>query len=89
MNGLHKLCKWNENRGLKRAAVTKAPRENAELMISVVALTNFFELLVIGSECERAKPFLDPYLKALEYFNIPSSRAFALEVCTLNDKYFS
>jgi len=79
VDGLHKLCKWIENRGLRRAAVTNAPRENAELMISIVGLTDFFEFLVIGSECERAKPFPDPYLKALEHFNIPSSRAFALE----------
>lgn len=79
VNGLYKLCKWIENRGLRCAAVTNAPRENAELMISVVGLTDFFELLVIGNECERAKPFPDPYLKALEHFNIPSSRAFALE----------
>lgn len=79
VNGLHKLCKWIENRGFRRAAVTNAPRENAELMISIVGLTDFFELLVIGKECERAKPFPDPYLKALEHFNIPSSRAFALE----------
>ena len=49
-------------------------------MISIVGLTDFFELLVIGSECEQAKPFLDPYLKALELFNIPSSRASTLKV---------
>ena len=48
-------------------------------MISIVGLTDFFELLVIGSECEQAKPFPDPYLKALEHFNIPSSRASVLE----------
>eukprot|EP01018_Ginkgo_biloba_P011624 Gb_06527 [translate_table: standard] len=79
VNGLHKLCKWIEKRGLRRAAVTNAPRENAELMISIVGLTDFFELLVVGSECERAKPFPDPYLKALEHFKVPSNRAFALE----------
>eukprot|EP00252_Welwitschia_mirabilis_P023652 TRINITY_DN6747_c0_g1_i2.p1 TRINITY_DN6747_c0_g1~~TRINITY_DN6747_c0_g1_i2.p1 ORF type:complete len:108 (-),score=31.22 TRINITY_DN6747_c0_g1_i2:159-482(-) len=48
-------------------------------MISLVGLTDFFELVVLGSECERAKPFPDPYLKALEYFNVPPSKAFALE----------
>ncbi|XP_077242935.1 haloacid dehalogenase-like hydrolase (HAD) superfamily protein isoform X2 [Tasmannia lanceolata] len=66
VNGLHKLCKWIEDHGFKRAAVTNAPRENAELMISILGLTNFFELLVVGGECNRAKPFPDPYLKALE-----------------------
>ncbi|KAJ6834836.1 haloacid dehalogenase-like hydrolase domain-containing protein Sgpp [Iris pallida] len=42
--GLHKLCKWVEDRGLKRAAVTNAPRPNAELMISKLGLKDFFHL---------------------------------------------
>ncbi|KAH9323928.1 hypothetical protein KI387_018567, partial [Taxus chinensis] len=79
VNGLHKLCKWIESHGLRRAAVTNAPRENAELMISIVGLSEFFELVIVGSECEQAKPFPDPYLKALEHFKIPANRAFALE----------
>lgn len=66
VNGLHKLCKWVEDHGLKRAAVTNAPRPNAELMISKLGLKDFFQLLVVGSECKRAKPFPDPYLRALE-----------------------
>uniref|UniRef100_A0A0C9RXR8 TSA: Wollemia nobilis Ref_Wollemi_Transcript_5383_1082 transcribed RNA sequence n=1 Tax=Wollemia nobilis TaxID=56998 RepID=A0A0C9RXR8_9CONI len=79
VKGLHNLCKWIESCGLRRAAVTNAPRENAELMISMLGLTDFFELLIVGSECERAKPFPDPYLKALEHFKIPPNKAFALE----------
>ncbi|XP_027162584.1 haloacid dehalogenase-like hydrolase domain-containing protein Sgpp [Coffea eugenioides] len=79
VNGLDKLCKWIEDRGLKRAAVTNAPRPNAELMISMVGLASFFELLVIGSECERAKPFPDPYLNALDALRIAPERAFAFE----------
>ncbi|XP_020577653.1 haloacid dehalogenase-like hydrolase domain-containing protein Sgpp [Phalaenopsis equestris] len=66
VTGLHKLCKWTKDRGLKRAAVTNAPRPNAELMISTLGLNDFFHVLVVGSECERPKPFPDPYLKALK-----------------------
>ncbi|KAI0489187.1 hypothetical protein KFK09_029029 [Dendrobium nobile] len=69
VSGLHKLCKWVKDRGLKRAAVTNAPRPNAELMISILGLTDFFHVLVVGSECERAKPFPDPYLRALKELN--------------------
>ncbi|PIN09979.1 Sugar-terminal-phosphatase [Handroanthus impetiginosus] len=50
--GLEKLCKWVEACGLRRAAVTNAPRANGEMMISLLGLEEFFELLVIGSECE-------------------------------------
>ncbi|XP_039121922.1 haloacid dehalogenase-like hydrolase domain-containing protein Sgpp [Dioscorea cayenensis subsp. rotundata] len=79
VNGLHKLCKWIEDHGIKRAAVTNAPRPNAELMISLLGLTDFFQLVVVGSECERAKPFPDPYLKALEVLNLSREHTFVFE----------
>ncbi|KAL3743363.1 hypothetical protein ACJRO7_018632 [Eucalyptus globulus] len=66
VSGLYKMKKWIEDRGLKRAAVTNAPRPNAELMISILGLSDFFEALVVGSECEHAKPHPEPYLKALD-----------------------
>ncbi|KAL6642656.1 hypothetical protein ACP70R_020837 [Stipagrostis hirtigluma subsp. patula] len=69
VDGLQDLCKWIEGRNLKRAAVTNAPRANAELILSLLGLTDFFPVLIIGSECDRAKPFPDPYLKALELIN--------------------
>ncbi|KAJ0970762.1 hypothetical protein J5N97_018721 [Dioscorea zingiberensis] len=80
VNGLHKLCKWIEDHGIKRAAVTNAPRPNAELMITkLLGLTNFFQLVVVGSECERAKPFPDPYLKALEVLNVSREHTIVFE----------
>lgn len=79
VKGLQKLCKWVEDHGLKRAAVTNAPRVNAELMISKMGLDNFFQLLVVGNECERAKPFPDPYLKALEVLKASPKHTFIFE----------
>ncbi|XAR54234.1 Sugar-terminal-phosphatase [Bertholletia excelsa] len=79
MKGLDKLCKWIEDHGLKRAAVTNAPRPNAELLISKIGLTDFFEILVIGSECERAKPYPDPYLKGLQALEASPKRTFIFE----------
>lgn len=82
VTGLDKLCKWVEDHGIRRAAVTNAPRENVELIISVLGLGSFFELVVLASECERAKPFPDPYLKALERLGVSSEHAFVFEVST-------
>uniref|UniRef100_A0A1D1YHS7 Phosphorylated carbohydrates phosphatase TM_1254 n=1 Tax=Anthurium amnicola TaxID=1678845 RepID=A0A1D1YHS7_9ARAE len=79
VNGLHNLCKWIMDRGLKRAAVTNAPRANAELMISILGLSDFFDALVVGSECERAKPFPDPYLKGLKELGASSNHTFIFE----------
>ncbi|GAB4834671.1 hypothetical protein Ancab_032934 [Ancistrocladus abbreviatus] len=79
VNGLYKLTKWVEDRGLKRAAVTNAPRANAELMISTLGLTEFFHAVIIGSECEHAKPHPDPYLKGLEVLKASKEHSFVFE----------
>ncbi|XP_038903561.1 haloacid dehalogenase-like hydrolase domain-containing protein Sgpp [Benincasa hispida] len=68
VNGLNKVKKWIEDRGLNRAAVTNSSRTNAELVISMLGLTGFFEVVIIGDECEHAKPHPEPCLKALEDF---------------------
>ncbi|KAL4359016.1 hypothetical protein AHAS_Ahas08G0035200 [Arachis hypogaea] len=56
LNGLNKVREWIESRGLKRAAVTNVPRPNAKLMISLLGLSDFFHAVIIGGECEHAKP---------------------------------
>ncbi|KAG1360942.1 Haloacid dehalogenase-like hydrolase domain-containing protein Sgpp [Cocos nucifera] len=43
IDGLYKLQKWIEDRGLKHAAVTNAPRPNAELIILTLGLSDFFQ----------------------------------------------
>nr|GMD62497.1 haloacid dehalogenase-like hydrolase domain-containing protein Sgpp [Ipomoea batatas] len=79
VKGLDKLCEWMKERGLRRAAVTNAPRPNAELIISMLGLADFFEKLVIGSECDRAKPFPDPYLTALRGLGVSNKHAYVFE----------
>ncbi|XP_074330683.1 haloacid dehalogenase-like hydrolase domain-containing protein Sgpp isoform X1 [Apium graveolens] len=79
INGLDKLIKWIEDRSLRRAAVTNAPRLNADMMVSLLGLSDFFEFVIIGSDCERAKPFPDPYLKALELLKVSKDHTFICE----------
>ncbi|KAK9667909.1 hypothetical protein RND81_13G020000 [Saponaria officinalis] len=78
-DGLDKLVKWVKDRGLKRAAVTNAPRANAELTISMLGLTEFFQAIIIGSECEHAKPHPEPYLKGLEAIGASKEHTFIFE----------
>lgn len=79
LDGLYKLKKWVEDRGLKRAAVTNAPRLNAELMISLLGLSDFFDAVIIGSECDHAKPHPEPYLKALDILKASKDHSFIFE----------
>ncbi|XP_073288143.1 haloacid dehalogenase-like hydrolase domain-containing protein Sgpp [Primulina huaijiensis] len=79
VKGLYRLKKWIEDHNLKRAAVTNAPRANAELMISILGLTDFFHTLILGSDCDHAKPFPDPYLKAVEVLKVSKEHTFVFE----------
>lgn len=79
VSGLYKVTKWVKDRGLKRAAVTNAPRANAELVISILGLTDFFDALIIGDECEHLKPHPDPYLKALEELKVSKDHTLVFE----------
>ncbi|KAI4372660.1 hypothetical protein MLD38_010863 [Melastoma candidum] len=79
VNGLNELVEWTKDRKIRRAAVTNAPRPNAELIISSLGLNGFFEELIIGSECERAKPFPDPYLTALRLLGVSNEHTFVFE----------
>ncbi|XP_071707496.1 haloacid dehalogenase-like hydrolase domain-containing protein Sgpp [Rutidosis leptorrhynchoides] len=79
ISGLDKLCKWVEDLGLKRAAVTNAPRSNAELLISMLKLEDFFEVIVLAEECARPKAFPDPYLKGLNALKVSPNHTFVFE----------
>ncbi|XP_031126670.1 haloacid dehalogenase-like hydrolase domain-containing protein Sgpp isoform X1 [Ipomoea triloba] len=79
IEGLHQLRKWIEDHGLKTAAVTNAPRPNADLMIEVLGLSDFFDAIIIGPECEHPKPYPHPYLKALQVLKVSKDHTFIFE----------
>ena len=61
-------------------AVTNAPRPNAELMLTSLGLDGYFEHVVIGTECIRAKPHPDPYLEGMRLVGAcDASRCVAFE----------
>ncbi|CAN6697768.1 unnamed protein product [Malus baccata var. baccata] len=74
-----RLRQWIEKQVFRRAAVTNGTKLNAELILSKLKLTDFFEIVVLGEECIRAKPFPDPYLTALEKLNLSNEHAFIFE----------
>ena len=87
VSGTYKVKKWIEDRGLKLAAVTNAPRPNAELMISKLCPSDFFEAVILESECDHAKPRPEPNLKALEILNVSKDHTFVFEVYLLLRPY--
>lgn len=77
--GLDELFAWIKERRLPRAAVTNAPRVNAEFMLDVIGKRDFFDILVIGDECVNAKPDPEPYIVASRALGVNPTDCVAFE----------
>jgi HAD superfamily hydrolase (TIGR01509 family) len=49
------------------------------MMLSALGLDKAFEAVVLGEECERAKPHPDPYLKGLQLLGLQPHEAIVIE----------
>lgn len=80
MPGLDALRQFIEANQIPRAAVTNAPRLNAEAMIGGIDYDdNFFQTLIIGDECEKPKPDPCPYLTACKHLNLDCTQCIVFE----------
>jgi beta-phosphoglucomutase len=77
--GIHALLDWAEANAIGTAVVTNAPRQNALAMLAAAGLAHRLPVLVIGEECERAKPDPAPYRAAMAAIGATPSRALAFE----------
>ncbi|KAG1673463.1 hypothetical protein FOA52_002229 [Chlamydomonas sp. UWO 241] len=77
--GLADFMAWVDSRGLRKGAVTNAPGANTRLMLGALELETYFEVVVLGEECVRAKPFPDPYLEGLRALGLDASHTLVLE----------
>lgn len=77
--GLMKFIDWLDARGVKQAAVTNAPKLNMIAMLKALGLYEHFSSLVLGEECERAKPHPDPYLVGAKNIGVALDEVFAVE----------
>jgi len=79
VGGLSMLLEWATNEQVPVAVVTNAPRDNAVAMLDALDLSGIFDTLVIGEECDRAKPHPLPYLTAMERLGVAPRDALAFE----------
>jgi HAD superfamily hydrolase (TIGR01509 family) len=79
MTGLENVMKLIDDLGLKKAAVTNAPRPNAELMLGAIGRLEWFDTIVIGDECERAKPDPMPYQLAMDRLGLVADECMVVE----------
>jgi HAD superfamily hydrolase (TIGR01509 family) len=79
MPGLAQILEWTANQGLKQAAVTNAPRENAYHMLAALELTDTFPILILAEDAPPGKPDPAPYNLALIRLEVKSTEAIAFE----------
>jgi len=77
--GIHALLDWAEENGAGCAVVTNAPRDNAVAMLAAASLAHRLPTVIIGDECERAKPDPAPYRAGMAALGATPSRAVAFE----------
>ncbi len=77
--GIHTLLDWAEEADAGVAVVTNAPRDNAVAMLAAASLAHRLPTLVIGDECERAKPDPMPYQEAMRRLGVTPSTCVAFE----------
>jgi beta-phosphoglucomutase-like phosphatase (HAD superfamily) len=81
MPGLDRLRTFVDQHGLQKAAVTNAPRLNAEAILSGIGYDTWFgqQCLIIGDECAKPKPDPCPYLTACQRLEVHPQECIVLE----------
>jgi HAD superfamily hydrolase (TIGR01509 family) len=77
--GLMTLLDLADRANVPMAAVTNAPRANAEMMLSGLGIADRFKALVIGDELAHGKPHPLPYLEGLRATNAMPGASIAFE----------
>lgn len=77
--GLMELFDWADQHDIPYAAVTNAPRENAEFVIRALNAWHRFDAVVIADEVGEHKPHPLPYLTGLKKLNGDPKRTIAFE----------
>lgn len=77
--GLLELFDWADAHDIPYAAVTNAPRENAEFVIHALKSWHRFDAVVIADEVGEYKPHPLPYLTGLKKLNGDPERTIAFE----------
>ncbi len=79
LEGLIDILDWADSVGLRYAAVTNAPRENATLVLSSLKATDRFTAVILADDLAHAKPHPLPYLTGLARLNGDAARSVAFE----------
>lgn len=77
--GVKELIIEAKQHGLRLAVASSSPRSWVDRHLTRLGLRGYFDELGCGDEVEHAKPYPDPYLKALEKLEVSAEQAVAFE----------
>ena len=70
---------FKENKHHKIAIVTSCNKKAAEYILQYTGLIKYIDLVIASEDCNCHKPDPEPYLKAIEYFNVNKENVFIFE----------
>jgi len=73
------FIKFIKQKGHKVAIVTNCNRITANNILEYINIKCYVDILIIGNECKKPKPYPEPYLYAIEYFNVKNNKCFIFE----------
>lgn len=79
IDGTYNFLEKIKKLGHKIALVTNCNRSTAELIIKTLKIEKYFETIIIGNECSNPKPYPDPYLKGIKFFNSSADKTIIFE----------
>jgi beta-phosphoglucomutase len=79
IDGMIDFIKLIKTNGHPCCIVTNSNRLVAEKIVEHCNLSKLIDTIIIGTECARSKPYPDPYLKAIKYYNSSPQKAIIFE----------
>lgn len=79
IDGMIEFMKLIKTNGHQSCIVTNSNRLVAEKIVDYCNLNKLIDTIIIGSECARSKPYPDPYLCAIKYYNSTPKKAIIFE----------
>jgi HAD superfamily hydrolase (TIGR01509 family) len=79
IDGVFEFLNEVKKNGHKMAIVTNCNRRVTEYILNHFELITFFDVIIIGNECKRPKPYPDPYVTAIQQLNTTNERCFIFE----------
>jgi HAD superfamily hydrolase (TIGR01509 family) len=79
IDGAFEFLNEIKKNGHKMAIVTNCNRRVTEYILNHFDIITLFDVIIIGNECKRPKPYPDPYVNAIRQLNTTNEHCFIFE----------